>query len=64
MTTVRFGGPDEAPLLADVYLPRGEGPHPLVVAIPGGGWIRGTRDDLSAWGSFLADHGFAVASID
>jgi acetyl esterase/lipase len=63
-TTVTFGEVGEVPLLADLYLPEGAGLHPLVVAVSGGGWIRGTRGALSAWGSLLAGQGLAVASID
>ena len=63
-TTVRFGEVGAVPLLADLYLPQSAGSHPLVVAVAGGGWNRGTRAALSAWGSLLAGQGLAVASID
>jgi len=35
-----------------------------VVAISGGGWVRGDRASLAAWGRYLARHGLAVASVD
>jgi acetyl esterase/lipase len=61
---IQFGAVDGVPLLADLYLPDGAGPHPLVVAVSGGGWIRGDRRSLASWARLLAAHGFAVASID
>lgn len=63
-TIVRCGGTDDRPLLADIYRPQASGPHPLVIAVSGGGWNRGHRSALAAWGVHLAEHGFAVASID
>ena len=62
--TIRFGGTDEAPLLADLYLPNVDGPRPLVVAATGGGWVRGHRRTLAQWGAYLSARGFAMASID
>lgn len=61
---VQFGAAEGAPLLADLYLPEGAGPHPLVIAVSGGGWIRGDRRSFAGWATLLARHGFAVASID
>ncbi|MXN17900.1 alpha/beta hydrolase fold domain-containing protein [Pseudooceanicola sp. GBMRC 2024] len=61
---IRFGGSAEAPLLADLYCPEGPGPHPLVIAVCGGGWVRGHRRSLAQWGRHLADRGLALASID
>lgn len=61
---IRFGGSDGAPLLADLHLPEGPGPHPLVIAVCGGGWVRGHRRSLAQWGRHLAARGLAVASID
>lgn len=64
--TLRVGGGDDQPLLADLHLPEGAQaePAPLVVAISGGGWTRGHRRALKDWGRHLAAHGFAVASVD
>lgn len=44
----------------DLYLPEGAGPHPVVVAIHGGGWRRGSRKALAQWGQFLAANGIAM----
>jgi len=48
-------------LLLDLYLPAGDGPHPLVVWVHGGGWRRGSKANPQAL--WLTGHGFAVASI-
>lgn len=44
----------------DLYLPEGAGRHPVVVAIHGGGWRRGSRKALAQWGHFLAANGIAM----
>ncbi len=36
----------------------------MVVAAPGGGWLRGDRTQLAHWGGHLADHGIAVFVVD
>lgn len=57
----QVGGVDR---LADVYLPEGEGPFPVLIFLHGGGWRFGTRTlgpDLSR---FFARDGFAMVSID
>lgn len=51
-------------LQADLYLPGEGGPHPLVVGVSGGGWVRGHRRALGQWGRWLAAQGLAFASID
>lgn len=53
----------EKPLMADVYLPPGEGPFPAVLMIHGGAWAGGSRSHMAAHAMFLANHGYAVASI-
>ncbi len=44
----------------DLYLPDTAGSHPIVVAVHGGGWRRGSRKVLSQWGHFLAANGIAM----
>ena len=44
----------------DLYLPDGAGPHPVVVAVHGGGWRRGSRKALAQWGHYLAANGIAM----
>lgn len=48
----------------DLYLPDGPGPHPTVVWVHGGSWVRGDREDRTALHRWLAERGWAVASID
>jgi len=48
---------DGAALKGDLYLPQGPGPHPVLVAVPGGGWRRGDKAQLRAWGEHLAANG-------
>jgi len=61
--------PGYRPLELDLYLPPGDGPHPVIVHVHGGGWRRGSRrHPLPALGADfydrLAAQGFAVAAID
>ena len=59
---IEFAKPDGIPLLLDLHLPKGVENPPLVMFIHGGGWKAGTRSNCKvAW---VADHGFAVASIE
>lgn len=62
--TIEVGTTAEGPLCADLFLPAGPGPHPVVVGVSGGGWSRGHRRSLGLWGQWLAAQGFAFASID
>ncbi len=55
---------DGVELLADLYLPEGAGPHPMVVGIPGGGWRMGSRANMADWGRYLAANGYASLAID
>lgn len=59
-----FAAHDGLELKGDLYLPAGEGPHPVVVAVPGGAWLRGDKKQLAHWGRHLSASGFAVFSID
>ncbi|MGQ0502236.1 MAG: alpha/beta hydrolase fold domain-containing protein [Panacagrimonas sp.] len=47
-------------LLADVYVPRGEGPWPGVLVIHGGGWESGDRAQVSSIAERLARRGFVA----
>lgn len=56
-----FAKVDGQELKLDLYLPESETKAPLVVYIHGGGWRKGSyKSCRTAW---LAEHGFAVASI-
>jgi acetyl esterase/lipase len=51
-------------LRLDLYRPAGPGPHPVVVWVHGGSWVRGERDDRTALDRWLADQGYAVVAVD
>ncbi len=54
---------DSVALAGDLYLPKGAGPFPVIVAVHGGGWVQGARGALQYWGAHLAARGYAVFSI-
>lgn len=61
--TLTYAVREGAPLMADFY--RADGPGaPLLVAVHGGGWIRGERGQLGHWGRYLASRGFSVLAVD
>jgi acetyl esterase/lipase len=57
---VVFASPGGRPLLADAYLPPGEGPFPALVMVHGGGWRQGNKAAFRHWGPFLARHGYVA----
>jgi acetyl esterase/lipase len=54
---------DDGPLLADLYVPRGEGPFPGVVVVHGGAWRMGNRAQLAGIAEMLAEHGMTAVAI-
>lgn len=54
---------DGQELWGDFYRPVGEGPFPIVVAAPGGGWAACNPRGIRAWGVHLARRGIAVFAI-
>ncbi len=71
LTDVTYGSiPGYRPMLLDLYLPAGKGPHPLVVYVHGGSWTSGSKRVTGHFSDFpgllatLAGKGFAVASVD
>jgi acetyl esterase/lipase len=51
--------------MLDLYLPRGQGPFPVVINIHGGGFKYGDRSQLPPrLSQALLDNGYAIASID
>ncbi|HBF29896.1 alpha/beta hydrolase family protein, partial [Rhizobium sp.] len=64
MKTISYSGPDGAVQQADLNLPEGDGPFPLILGVSGGGWIRVHRGVLAQWGQYFAQHGFAFANVD
>jgi acetyl esterase/lipase len=55
---------DDGPLLADVYVPRGEGPFPAVLVVHGGAWRVGNRAQLAGVAKILAEHGITAVAIN
>lgn len=63
LTDIAYG-PREAHRL-DLYLPGGEGPHPLVIYIHGGGWWSGSKSNTPReYVDHFLDRGVAFAAID
>src|SRR5216684_5433990 len=54
---------DGVALLGDLYLPKGAGPFPVLVALHGGGWVQGVRSAFQYWGPYLAGRGYALFAI-
>lgn len=61
---VRYGGGHQGTLCNDLYLPAGAGPHPALLCLHGGAWLRGSQRQYSSWGPYLAARGFAVVAVD
>jgi acetyl esterase/lipase len=58
-----YARPDGIPLEFDLYHP-GDGVLPLVTFLHGGGWISGEREMYAEEAEWLANYGFATATID
>ncbi len=54
---------DGVELAGDLYLPKGAGPHPVVICVHGGGWRAGARGAFGHWGDHLAARGYAVFTV-
>jgi acetyl esterase/lipase len=62
---VVYASPDDAPLLADVYLPDSQpAPWPTIVWLHAGGWRFGDRRLAPDLSTHFAQHGYAMVSID
>jgi acetyl esterase/lipase len=59
---IEFANPDGVSLLLDLYLPQGIKNPPLIMFIHGGGWKGGSRSRCRI--EFVAQHGYAIASIE
>ena len=51
-------------LRGDLYLPKGNGPFPVLIGVPGGGWRLCVRASLRQWGFHLASRGYGMFVID
>ncbi len=54
---------DGVALSGDLYIPKGAGPFPTLVAVHGGGWRMGARTAFAHWGPYLAARGYALYAI-
>jgi acetyl esterase len=54
----------DAPLLARLYRPKGEGPFPALIDVHGGAWASGDRLNNAPLDEALAKSGIAVLAID
>jgi acetyl esterase/lipase len=54
---------DGVALQGDLYLPKGAGPFPALVAVHGGGWQQGVRSAFQHWGPHLAARGYALFAV-
>ena len=55
---------DGVPITADVMVPKGEGPHPVLVYLHGGGWICGSPATHRKLGHRFAEQGYLTLSVD
>ena len=51
-------------MLADVFLPKGQGPHPGVLIIHGGGWAKGDKMKFRSIGLEMTKRGYVSMAID
>ena len=50
-------------MLADIFVPPGQGPHPAVVILHGGGWHSGDKMKFRAMGLELAKRGYVAMAV-
>jgi len=55
---------DNQELTCDVYVPKGDGPFPAILAIHGGAWRSGTKLNLFRHARVLAKAGYVVVAIN
>ena len=55
---------DGAAVTADVMVPKGDGPHPVLVYLHGGGWVCGSPATHRKLGHRFAEAGYLTISVD
>jgi acetyl esterase len=55
---------DDTKVTADVMVPEGDGPHPVLVYLHGGGWICGSPTTHRKLGHRFAEAGYLTISVD
>ncbi len=48
----------------DLYLPKKEGRHPVILWVHGGAFVAGDKCGIKNWGTLLASQGYAVAAMN
>ena len=51
-------------LLADLYLPNGDGPFPTILMVHGGAWFSGSKSNVALHARHAAESGYAVVAIN
>ncbi|HVX15126.1 MAG TPA: alpha/beta hydrolase [Pirellulales bacterium] len=64
IASVAYAEVDEEKLLADVYMPTGEGPYPGVLLVHGGAWLAGGKGRMRRIGTALAERGYVAVSVN
>jgi acetyl esterase len=64
ITDVEYLRHGDRPLLARMFVPRGDGPFPMIVDLHGGAWCRGDRLSDTVMNEPLARSGVVVAALD
>ena len=52
-----------ASLQADIWHPQGDGPHPAILMVHGGGWERRSREDMDKLCRHYVDQGYLVMNV-
>lgn len=63
-TDIEYGQAGGERLLLDASVPEGEGLHPVVIIVHGGGWVGGDKQDMRLFYASLSQAGFAWFSIN
>jgi sugar lactone lactonase YvrE/dienelactone hydrolase len=61
---VVYAANGERKMLADMFWPKGEGPHAAVLVIHGGGWLKGDKLKFRALAVELARRGYAACAVE
>ncbi|MFM9966953.1 MAG: alpha/beta hydrolase fold domain-containing protein [Burkholderiales bacterium] len=61
---IEYARHDGVAITGDLYLPKGQGKFPAVVAVHGGGWQQGSSVFHRGWGAYLAQNGIALFSVN
>jgi len=62
--TIEIRNRDGWKLLAEVYIPKGSGPFPVILYMHGGGWCIGSPEGVKRKAMRLAEQGFVVFNLN